>query len=55
LALPARPQFLNQEPPRPQQLIFPDFEMVLHLRHTELMMVDVVVAGLQAATPSDHV
>ena len=33
----ADPHFLNQEPPRPQQLIFPDFLMVTHLRHTGLM------------------
>ena len=31
--LPAPPQFLNQEPPRPQQLILPDFAMVPHLLH----------------------
>ena len=37
------PQLLNQEPPRPQQLLFPDFGMVPHLGHTEVMVV--VVAG----------
>ena len=36
---PSPPQFLNQEPPRPQQLLFPDFAMVPHLGHTELMIV----------------
>merc|ERR1712032_86042 len=51
LALPAVPQSPNQEPPRPQQLIFPDFAMMPHLGHTELI---VVVESLQASTPSDH-
>ena len=45
-ALPALPQFLNQEPPRPQQLFLPDFAMVPHLGHAELMVV-VVAAGVQ--------
>ena len=43
-ALPALPQFLNQEPPRPQQFLLPDFLMVPHLVHTELMVVVVVTA-----------
>ena len=34
LALPAPPQFLNQEPPRAQQLLFPDFEIVAHSWHS---------------------
>ena len=42
--LPARPQLLNQEPPRPQQLAFPDFAIVAHLEHSEL--IDVVVAAM---------
>ena len=46
LALPAFPQFLNQEPPRPQQLFPPDFAMVLHLGHAELMVVVVVSTGV---------
>ena len=45
LALPAPPQFLNQEPPRAQQLIFPDFEIVAHSRHA-LPMVVVVRSGV---------
>ena len=45
LALPALPQFPDQEPPRPQQLRFPDFLMVPHLRHAELIAV-VVDAGV---------
>ena len=32
----ALPHLPNQEPPRPQQLILPDFCMVPHSRHTEL-------------------
>ena len=40
--LPPLPQFLNQEPPRPQQLAWPDFLMVPHLEHTD-MLGDVVV------------
>ena len=39
LVLPALPQFLNQEPLWPQQLIFPDFVMIPHLGHTELMII----------------
>ena len=31
--LPGLPQFLYQAPPRPQQLIFPDFAMMPHLGH----------------------
>ena len=45
LTLPALPQFPNQEPLRPQQLISPDFAMIPHLAHTELMAV-VVAAGV---------
>ena len=45
LLLPAFPQFPNQEPPWPQQLILPDLWMVPHLWHTELMIV-VVAAGV---------
>ena len=43
--LPAIPQFPNQEPPRPQQLILLDFRMVPHLGHTALLGV-VVSAGV---------
>ena len=43
--LPTRPQVLNQEPPRPQQLTLPDFAMMPHLGHTELTVV-VVTAGV---------
>ena len=42
LLLPALPQFLNQEPPRPQQLALPDLPMVPHLRHTNLLVVVVI-------------
>ena len=35
-ALSAPPQLPNQEPPRPQQLILPDFGVVPHLTHMEL-------------------
>ena len=44
LALPARPHFPNQAPLRLQQLIFPDFAMMPHLGHTELMVVVVAAA-----------
>ena len=44
-ALTAPPQVLNQEPPWPQQLLFPDFSMVPHLEHTEPTIV-VVAAGV---------
>ena len=43
--LPLLPQLLNQEPPRPQQLLLPDFSMVPHLGHTEVAMV-VETAGV---------
>jgi hypothetical protein len=36
---------LNHEPPRPQQLLFPDFAMMPHLGHTEVMVVVVVAGG----------
>ena len=45
LALPALPQFPNQEPPRPQQLAFPDLAIVPHLGHKELVMAVVVVVA----------
>ena len=45
LVLPAPPQLLNQEPPRPQQLLFPDFAMVPHFGHAEVMVV-FVAAGV---------
>ena len=50
LALPALPQFLNQEPLRPQQLILPDLAMMPHLGHTELMVVVVMTAGIHMWT-----
>ena len=37
--LPEAPQLPNQEPPRPQQLILPDFGVVLHLVHVEPIVV----------------
>ena len=40
----ALPQFLNHEPPWPQQLLLPDVSMVPHLGHVELISV-VVCAG----------
>ena len=40
------PQPLNQEPPGPQQLLLPDFAMVPHFGHAELMVVIVIVAGV---------
>ena len=36
---PASPQFLNQAPPRAQQLSFPDFLVVPHLVHTLLLLI----------------
>ena len=39
LVLSALPQFPNQEPPRPQQLLLPDLPMMPHLGHTETMAV----------------
>ena len=48
LALPAVPHFLNQEPPRPQQLIFPDFAMAPHLGHAGLVVVIVMAASIYA-------
>ena len=44
LVFPALPHFPNQEPPRPQQLILPDFAIVPHTGHMEIMGV-VVTAG----------
>ena len=43
--LSAPAQFLNQEPPRPQQLILPDLLMMPHVEHTELMSA-VTAAGV---------
>ena len=48
LVLPAPPQLLNHEPPRPQQLLFPDFAMMPHLGHTEVMVVVVAGGGFYA-------
>ena len=45
----ALPQFPNQEPPRAQQLLLPDFLMVPHSEHTETM-VAVVSAGVYMLT-----
>ena len=39
LLLSALPQFPNQEPPRPQQLLLPDLPMMPHLGHTGTMAV----------------
>ena len=52
-ALPAPPQFLNHEPPRPQQLFFPDFEMIPHLRHAVLRFV-VVTPGVHMWVLVNH-
>ena len=46
LALPALPQFWNQEALRPQQLSDPDLAMTPHLGHMELMVVIVLIAGV---------
>ena len=68
--LPVAPQFPNQEPPRAQQLSLPDFAMVPHVRHTELMVVivaaNVCIRGIivskdrktlrnPLSTPNSHV
>ena len=42
--LPPLPQFLNQEPPRPQQLALPDFSMTPHLWHMNPLGIVVAVA-----------
>ena len=44
---PASPQFLNQEPPRAQQLSLPDFLVVPHFAHVPLLFTAerLVVAG----------
>ena len=39
LVSPALPQFPNQEPPRPQQLILPDRFVIPHMGHTELIVI----------------
>ena len=36
---PSLPHLLNQEPPRPQQLIFPDLFVTPHFKHTESIVV----------------
>jgi len=55
LLFPALPQFLYQDPPRPQQLFLRDFLTEPHTEHAEMAAV-VVCAGLflQAAVPSVH-
>ena len=53
LPLLARPQFPNQEPPRPQQLLFPDFLTVPHLGHTKPIAV-VVAACVDMRHWSKH-
>ena len=52
--LPALPQFRNQEPPRPQQLVLPDFSMAPHLRHTELIIVVVTAGGVGIGKQQTH-
>ena len=37
---PSSPQFLNQEPPRAQQLSFPDFLFLPHCRHLLLLLLN---------------
>ena len=46
LELPPLPHVPNQEPPRPQQLNLPDFSMIPHLEHKELIIVVIVIAGV---------
>ena len=53
MELSSLPQFLNQEPPRPQQLVSPDFLMVPHLGHEELP-VCVVAAGVHTPLLVQH-
>ena len=53
--LPALPQFRNQEPSRPQQLVLPDFSMAPHLRHTELMIVVVTAGGVDVSNGQRHI
>ena len=43
LESPSSPHFLNQAPPRVQQLSWPDFVLVPHLGHTGTGLVDVVM------------
>ena len=52
--LPALPQFRNQEPSRPQQLVLPDFSMAPHLRHTELIIVVVTAGGVGIGKQQTH-
>ena len=42
---PASPQFMNQAPPRAQQLRLPDFLVIPHLRHTVLTIADADIAS----------
>ena len=42
--LPKAPQLPNQEPPRPQQLILPDFWVAPHLAHVESMVFVIAAA-----------
>ena len=42
----ARPQFLNQDPPRPQQLFLPDFPMVPHAGHAGMIVAVVSVESV---------
>jgi hypothetical protein len=55
---PEVPQFLYQEPPRPQQLFLRDFLTEPHTAHVLLLAAFVVAAGctfgLQALAPSVH-
>ena len=47
-ALPELPQFLNQEPPRPQQLRLSDLPMVAHAGHAGMIVAVVSVVSVIA-------
>ena len=51
--LPASPHFLNQAPPRAQQLRLPDFLEVAHLAHALLCAAGGLVASLYKCSPWD--
>ena len=47
LEFPALTQLPNQDPPRAQQLILPDFKMVPHSEHKEVMLVVATADGMR--------
>ena len=54
-ALPAPPQFLNHDPPRPQQLLRPDLPMIPHLEHTGLtIVVAAAVVYMRGIVSQEH-